>query len=425
MKKKIYEEYDNLAPQYVPPIEGARQIILKLRGEGFKVALVSSADLKKVNINLKILGLDHADFDAVLSGNDVEKKKPEPDIYLTAGYTNLKNNDETFLKTIEVLKNKNGLVILPEGNHEGFRRLRMLKKGICRIAFQAAEGTDYTLDIKIIPVGIEFSHYTRFRQVLTVVYGKPIEVSSFYGLYKENPNRAIIELKNILSDQMKENMVHIDSEEDYEAIDELRGIINGKYSDDIKLPKLFRDRILLNKLNRLSKSDAPTYRKLCDLSLGIKRLAAKLRIDYRFLQKAKNSLSWLTAGIIFLILSFPLFLYGLLFNQIFIEIPKLPLKNIPDRQFHSTIKYAISLILAFVFIPLYAILSFVFISPWWIALAVFISIPFSGFFAWNYGLLFNRIIGGFRIRKYISDKNPEYLLLKKDHTELMNLASKL
>lgn len=341
------------------------------------------------------------------------------------GYTNLKNNDETFLKTIEVLKNKNGLVILPEGNHEGFRRLRMLKKGICRIAFQAAEGTDYTLDIKIIPVGIEFSHYTRFRQVLTVVYGKPIEVSSFYDLYKANPNRAIIELKNILSDQMKENMVHIDSEEDYEAIDELRGIINGKFSDDIKLPKLFRDRILLNKLNRLSKSDAPTYRKLCDLSLGIKSLATKLRIDYRFLQKAKNSLLWLIAGTIFLLLSFPLFLYGLLFNQIFIEIPKLPLKNIPDRQFHSTIKYAISLILAFVFIPLYAILSFVFISPWWLALAVFISIPLSGFFAWNYGLLFNRIKGGFRIRKYISDKNPDYLLLKKDHKELMTLVSKL
>jgi HAD superfamily hydrolase (TIGR01509 family) len=84
MKKSIYDEYDSLAVQYVPPMDGAREIILKLRSEGFKVALVSSADLKKVNINLKILGLDHSDFDAVLSGNDVENKKPEPDIYLTA-----------------------------------------------------------------------------------------------------------------------------------------------------------------------------------------------------------------------------------------------------------------------------------------------------------------------------------------------------
>jgi 1-acyl-sn-glycerol-3-phosphate acyltransferase len=138
------------------------------------------------------------------------------------GFTNLKNNDETFLKTIEVFKNKNGLVILPEGNHLGYRRLRMLKKGICRIAFQAEEATDFKLDIKIIPVGIEFSNYTRFRQVLTVVYGKPIEVSSFNKLYSVAPQKAIIELKNLLSDNMKEIMVHIDSEEDYEAIDELR-----------------------------------------------------------------------------------------------------------------------------------------------------------------------------------------------------------
>jgi len=341
------------------------------------------------------------------------------------GYTNLKNNDETFIKTIDVFRNKNGLVILPEGNHAGYRRLRMLKKGICRIAFQAEEATDFKLDVKIIPVGIEFSHYFRFRQVLTVVYGKPIEVSSFNKLYTESPQKAINELKNLLSDNMKEIMVHIDSEEDYEAIDELRELVNGKYSDDIRLPKLFRDRILINKLNRLFKSDVSTYRKICDLSLEIKGKAATMKTDYRLLRKTKHSPGWLIAGALSLIITFPIFLYGLIFNQIFIEIPKLPLKKIADRQFHSTIKYAISLLLAFVFIPLYGILSFIFVSPWWLALIVFISIPLSGLFAWNYGLLYNRILGGFRIRKHISDKNPEFILLKQNHTELMYLISKL
>jgi 1-acyl-sn-glycerol-3-phosphate acyltransferase len=341
------------------------------------------------------------------------------------GYVNLKNNDKTFIKTIEVLKNKNGLVILPEGNHVGYRRLRMLKKGICRIAFQAEEATDFTLDIKIIPVGIEFSNYTRFRQVLTVVYGKPIEVSAFYELYKENPQKAINELKNLLSDRMKENMVHIESEDDYEAIDELRGLVNDRYSDDTRLPKLFRDRILINKINRLFKSDLQTYRKICDLTLSVKSMASKMKTDYRLLLKAKHSLAWLIAGTFSLLISFPLFLYGLFFNQIFIEIPKLLLKRIADIQFHSTIKYAVSLILAFILLPLYGILSFILVSPWWLAFTVFLSIPLSGLFAWNYGLLYNRVSGGFRIRKYISENNPEYLLLKNYHTELMNLISKL
>ena len=93
------------------------------------------------------------------------------------GFSSLKGNDEIFTKTIDVIKNKNGLVILPEGSHEGFRRLRQLKKGICRVAFQSDEATGNTLRIKIIPVGLEYSHYVRYRQVLTVVYGKPIEVS--------------------------------------------------------------------------------------------------------------------------------------------------------------------------------------------------------------------------------------------------------
>ena len=126
-----------------------------------------------------------------------------------------------------------------------------MKKGICRVAFQADEATGFNLKIKIIPVGLEFSNYSRYRQVLTVVYGKPIEVSEYSEQYKVSPERALNELRIRISGEMKRNMVHIDSEADYEAIDELRSMINGRFSDDIRLPKLFRDRILINKMNLL------------------------------------------------------------------------------------------------------------------------------------------------------------------------------
>jgi len=214
------------------------------------------------------------------------------------GYSSLKGNDEIFAKTIDVIKNKNGLVILPEGNHEGFRRLRQLKKGICRVAFQADEAEGYSLKIKIIPIGIEYSHYIRYRQVLTVVYGEPIEVSEYHELYKSSPERALVQLKSRLSDEIKNLMVHIESEEDYEAIDELRNIINGKYSDDIKHPKLFRDRVLIEKLNILRESDNPLYRKICSLSLSVKEKSAKLKVDYRHLGKKRHPLSLLLAGML-------------------------------------------------------------------------------------------------------------------------------
>jgi 1-acyl-sn-glycerol-3-phosphate acyltransferase len=341
------------------------------------------------------------------------------------GFSSVKGNDEIFVKTIDVLKNKNGLVILPEGDHAGFRRLRQLKKGICRVAFQSDEATDFTLNIKIIPVGLEFSNYSRFRQVLTVVYGKPIEVSEFFDSYKINPERALNELRSRLSDEMKGIMVHIESEEDYEAIDELRSMINGRFSDEIRFPKLFRDRILINKMNLLKSSDPTLYRRICSLSVMIKEKAKELNTDYRLLEKRKHPLGWLIAGMVGIVITFPLFIYGNIFNLTFLEIPNLQIRKIKDPQFHSSIRYGISLALAFVFLPLYLILSLFIFSSLWLGLLIFLTLPLSGLFAWNYYLEFRRIIGGFRIRSLIKGKDEKFDILRKNHTELVNLIAGL
>jgi 1-acyl-sn-glycerol-3-phosphate acyltransferase len=344
---------------------------------------------------------------------------------LRDGIDNVKSNDWVFDKTIEVLENGNGLVILPEGSHEGLRRLRQLKKGICRIAFQAAEATDFKMNIKIVPVGLEFTHYSRIRQVLTVVYGKPIEVKEYYESYSKNQQRAMNELKEKLSEEMQGIMVHIESVDDYDAIDELRGIVNGKYSDDISTPKLFRDRLLINKLNGLKTSSEELYKKICNLSLLIKEKAGKLGIDYQLLEKKKHSFTGITGWIFTFIITLPVFIYGLLFNYIFYLVPKLALKNILDAQFHSSVKYAISLVLALIFMPLYLVLSLIIFSPWWLAFAIFITIPVSGLMAWSYLIQLRRIKGGLKIRKLIRQKDHEYSELRENYEELMSLISQI
>jgi uncharacterized membrane protein len=340
------------------------------------------------------------------------------------GFSSLKSNDEIFLKTIDVLKNKNGLVILPEGDHAGFRRLRQLKKGICRVAFQADEATGFNLKIKIIPVGIEYSHYTRYRQVITVAYGKPIEVSEYNEIYKESPERALNELRTRLSNKMKSVMIHI-AEDDYEAIDELRGMINGRFGDDIRFPKMSRDKILIDKLNQLRSTNLPVYERICNLSLQIKKKTRELNIDYRLLAKKKHPLGWLIAGMLGIILTFPIFIYGNIFNLTFLEIPNLQIRKIKDPQFHSSVKYGLSLVLAFVFLPVYLILSLIIFSPWWLGILIFLTLPLSGLFAWDYYLLFKRIKGGFKLRKLILKNDREFEILRNNYQELVNLVAEL
>jgi len=342
------------------------------------------------------------------------------------GFRSLKGNDEIFDKTLDVLKNrKNSLVILPEGDHAGYRRLRQLKKGICRVAFQADEATGFQLFVKIIPVGIEYSNYTRFRQVLTVVYGKPVEVSEFFDLYKESPEKALNELRTKLSTEMKSIMVHIEPEEDYEAIDEIRSIVNGRFRDDIKSPKLFRDRVLINKINQLRSADFTLYERICKLSLQVKEKTRELNTEYRFLEKRRHSMGWLIAGLMFIITTFPLFIYGSIFTFTFLEIPNLQIRKIRDSQFHSSIRYGVSLILALIFLPAYLILSVIIVSSWLVGLIIFLTLPFAGLFSWFYHLLLRRILGGFRVRSYYNNNNQDFDLLRKNHSELVNLVSSL
>ena len=341
------------------------------------------------------------------------------------GFENLRQNDEIFQKTIDVILHKNGLVILPEGNHAGFRRLRQLKKGICRIAFQTEEEKEFKLGLKIIPVGLDFSHYWKFRQVLTVSYGEPISFEDLYDTYRENPQIALNRLRDKISDGIKKVMIHIESEEDYEVLNEIREIINGKHSGDRVNPKILRDKELIEKLEKASVEQPALYKSITDKVQKIMTISKRLNTGYFHLDKPKPRLGvhmMATAGLISL---FPLFLFGLLFNYIFFMLPKLPLRSVKDEAFHSSVRFVISLLLGLIFLPVYAILAFIFMPTWWMALLLFLLIPPSGIFAWNYVLIWQKLRERVRVRKYINRGNPEYRILKTIYKELRQELEKI
>lgn len=344
---------------------------------------------------------------------------------LRDGYDNLKHNDEIFSKTIDVLKNNKPLVILPEGNHEGYRRLRQLKKGIFRIALQTEESENFTMGLKIIPVGLDFSDYHRFRSVLTVIYGKPIDVSEFRELYEENPQAAYNSFRDRLSNELKKYMVHIESEEDYDALDELREIVNGKYCTCRKDPKVNRDKRLIKLIESLQDKQLPQYEKICRQSLNIKKLAGKLNVGYYHLNRKKPKLIYHILAVAGLIGLLPLFLAGWILNYIFYKIPKLPLRNIKDIMFHGSIRYVISLLLGMLFLPVYAIIAFLFIPIWWVALLVVLLIIPAGIFAWNYTLMWQKLLERIKVRKYINRKNNDFRLMREEYKLLQDNINNL
>jgi HAD superfamily hydrolase (TIGR01509 family) len=83
-KKRTYEIYLELVPRELEAFPGARELVLGCRGAGLKTAVASSADAIKIEANLRKIGLPPASWDAIVTGEDVDRRKPEPDIFLAA-----------------------------------------------------------------------------------------------------------------------------------------------------------------------------------------------------------------------------------------------------------------------------------------------------------------------------------------------------
>ncbi|MBR5721790.1 MAG: HAD-IA family hydrolase, partial [Clostridia bacterium] len=69
---------------HIKKFPGAHPLINYLKEKGIVLAVASASDLIKVKANLKALGASENDFKAIITGSDVQRKKPFPDIYLKA-----------------------------------------------------------------------------------------------------------------------------------------------------------------------------------------------------------------------------------------------------------------------------------------------------------------------------------------------------
>lgn len=84
MKDRVHEIYHSLIRDKLRPFPGALDVLETLSHRSGKVVLASSSDHVKIRASLRAAGIPAGAFDLILSGEDVPRKKPSPDIYLTA-----------------------------------------------------------------------------------------------------------------------------------------------------------------------------------------------------------------------------------------------------------------------------------------------------------------------------------------------------
>ena len=134
------------------------------------------------------------------------------------GIKSVAKNQVIMAKCIELLKEgRHPVAMFPEGNHNMKLGLRPLKKGITRMAFDTLEKYP-ELDLKIIPIGLNYSDPMHFRANVLVLKGDAIYVKPFYERYKENKTEATNELLEAIRIGMDQLQLRIPLE-NYNEID--------------------------------------------------------------------------------------------------------------------------------------------------------------------------------------------------------------
>lgn len=140
-----------------------------------------------------------------------------PIMRMRDGINEVKKNNETMEKAVDVLKDKIPFCIFPEGQHLAKHSAQPLSKGIFRIAFQAMELMGDT-PLYIVPVGLQYGNFFRFRSTVRVEVGKPINVGEFMKAHQNlTPQEQMNVLKDDLSGRIKSLITYIPDDENYNA----------------------------------------------------------------------------------------------------------------------------------------------------------------------------------------------------------------
>lgn len=83
-KARTYALYLELVPRQLEMFPGADTLVRQCKASGLRVAVASSADRIKIDANLDAIGLPWAEWDAIVSGEELVHLKPAPDIFLEA-----------------------------------------------------------------------------------------------------------------------------------------------------------------------------------------------------------------------------------------------------------------------------------------------------------------------------------------------------
>ncbi|MDX1651292.1 MAG: lysophospholipid acyltransferase family protein [Brumimicrobium sp.] len=332
------------------------------------------------------------------------------------GKTEGVDNTDSLSECYKVLTEGKTLLIFPEGTSYQERVLRKLKTGTARIALETELLNQGNLGLKVVAVGINYSHPEKFRSNILVDIDKPRGVTDYLEEYKKEGISAARKLTAQFRTRLEHVLLTTETQEEENLMSALFDLLNSRYngkgrkgvSGEVTQMKEIKDRIDEIKILQ------PWL--LEEIKIKVKSMRwklEKLRIKADFLDRRFRSTMFfrqIFTSVLFILIALPVAFFGILHNilqYLFTDwlVPKLS----KDIEYYAPLAILVGIVL---YPVSYA--AFLFSANYFFGfkgldlLLYFILMPLTGIFAYWF----------MRYLKHISYK-WQYMLLMTDRKQML------
>ena len=315
------------------------------------------------------------------------------------GLRNVLKNNETQEIIVDTLENKVRFCMYPEGRHRPAHSLQTLGKGTFRAALAANSKFGDKMPVYIVPTGIEYGDYFRYRSTCLITFGEAINVTEFVkGLNVENEVQMIEPLRKELASRMSKLITFIkDDEQLYNkwALTKMlaadKGLRYGDFGRSLHKGMLANREIVAD-IEKACENKPEEMENLLEKVAEFDKKRRKKGISIYSFRKKNEALNAVGKAFAALI-GLPYWIFSAIVSSPMWLTYNLLRSKTRDKAFHNTVGFGVKLALGTILLITYAILAFC-LLPWPYALALtLLTIP-------SYSYFFDYLEG---MRRYISD----------------------
>lgn len=300
-------------------------------------------------------------------------------VYRRVDGADMAQNDAMFAAVYQALESGEAICIFPEGISHSEPEIQPLKTGAARMALGAEANQNWSLGVRILPVGLHYRSKARFQSSVAIEVGAPILAAHYRAKFEADPVAAAKDLTEDIREAMEQVTLNLANWQDLPLLRLAEKLLPAGGGHQVQRLRSFAE---IGK--RVEQEDPAALSRLREkLAVFAARLEAG-GVDVRHLEAGyspKAVLVFLMTNLAAALIGLPLALLGIAAYAMPYLLVQLTMKL---RDATVDVESTVKILAALTYFPIFhAVWSVAAWSAWgpWIGASALFLLPLAGFYA--------------------------------------------